>query len=67
MGTNVLPRDTNFPLHPEAFAVPEAKNLWLVHERWNRHIKEAKFENIFSRCQYSFNIMRTQDNHLMTK
>lgn len=47
MGTNVLPCDTNFPLHPELFAVPEAKNLWLIHERWNHHIKEAKFENIF--------------------
>lgn len=33
MRTNVLPCDTNFPLHAEAFAVPEAKNLWLVHER----------------------------------
>lgn len=47
MGTNVLPCDTNFPLHPEVFAVPEAKNLWLVHKRWNHHTKEAKFENIY--------------------
>lgn len=67
MGTNVLPCDTNFPLHPEAFAVPEAKNLWLVHERWNYRIKEAKFDNIFSCGQYSFKIMRTQNNQLMTK
>lgn len=69
MGTNVLPCDTNFPLHPEAFAVPKAKNLWLVHERWNYyHIKEAKFQNIVFSCgQYSFKIMRTQNNQLMTK
>lgn len=28
---------------------------------------KAKFQNIVSRYQYSFNIMRTQNNHLMTK
>lgn len=69
MGTNVLPCDTNFPLHPEAFEVPKAKNLWLVQERWNNHIKEAKYEKIhfFSCGQYSFKIMRTPNNQLMTK